>query len=107
MIMSIIGPREMHDYRNYNLLVRGINSFQRKPQKSLKLKPRYVPVGSASTVRATLICLWRRRHADAPMDTHKERRARRPGEYAREHIEYRYIKAGKQRVGMAEGPPKK
>ena len=26
MIMSIIGPRETHDYRNYNLLVRGVNS---------------------------------------------------------------------------------
>ena len=28
VIMSIIGPRETHDYRNYNLLVRSTNPYK-------------------------------------------------------------------------------
>ena len=31
VIMSIIGTRESHDYRNYNLLVRGINTIPPPP----------------------------------------------------------------------------
>ena len=33
VIMSIIGPRETHDYRNYNLLVRGINISKVNPPR--------------------------------------------------------------------------
>ena len=33
VIMSIIGPQETHDYRNYNLLVRGTNTSQNPPKK--------------------------------------------------------------------------
>ena len=29
------GPRETHDYRNYNLLVRGTNTSKKKEEKSL------------------------------------------------------------------------
>ena len=32
VIMSIIGPRETHDYRNYNLLGPGTNKFQKIPK---------------------------------------------------------------------------
>ena len=32
-IMSIIGPRETHAYRNYNLLVRGTNTSPKKKTK--------------------------------------------------------------------------
>ena len=34
VIMSIIGPRETHDYRNYNLLVRGTNTSPPKTPKT-------------------------------------------------------------------------
>ena len=37
VIMSIIGPRETHDYRNYNLLGSGIIKSQKK-QKTGKLR---------------------------------------------------------------------
>jgi len=33
VIMSIIGPRETHDYRNYNLLGSGINKSKKKRKK--------------------------------------------------------------------------
>ena len=33
VIMSIIGPRETHDYRNYNLLGSGINTSPKKTKK--------------------------------------------------------------------------
>ena len=33
VIMSIIGPRETHDYHNYNLLVRGTNTSPKKRKK--------------------------------------------------------------------------
>ena len=33
VIMSIIGPRGTHDYRNYNLLGSGINNIQSKNKK--------------------------------------------------------------------------
>ena len=32
VIMSIISPRETHDYRNYNLLGSGTNTSQKKPK---------------------------------------------------------------------------
>ena len=34
VIMSIIGPRETHDYRNYNLLVRSTNTSKQKTKKT-------------------------------------------------------------------------
>ena len=34
VITPIIGPRETHDYRNYNLLVRGINSSKKQAASS-------------------------------------------------------------------------
>ena len=36
LIMSTIGPRETHDYRNYSLLVRGINTSQKRPKNNNK-----------------------------------------------------------------------
>ena len=33
VIMSIIGPRETHDYRNYNLLGSGTNTSQKKKER--------------------------------------------------------------------------
>ena len=39
VIMSIIGPREPHDYRNYNLLVRGINSSPKTKNGTAQCKP--------------------------------------------------------------------
>ena len=38
VIMSIIGPRETHDYRNYILLGSGINTSPPHPQKKKKKK---------------------------------------------------------------------
>ena len=38
MIMSVIGPRETHDYCNYNLYVRGINTSKRRRKKKKKKK---------------------------------------------------------------------
>ena len=36
VIMSIISPRETHDYRNYNLLVRGTNTSGKGGEKGKK-----------------------------------------------------------------------
>ena len=36
VIMSIIGPRETHDYRNYNLLGSGINTSKKTKKKKRK-----------------------------------------------------------------------
>ena len=36
VIMSIIGPRETHDYRNYNLLGSGIIKSKKKGKKKTK-----------------------------------------------------------------------
>ena len=38
-MMSITGPRETHDYRNYNLLVRGINTPPKKNKEEKEDKP--------------------------------------------------------------------
>ena len=54
MIMSIIGPRETHDYRNYNLLVLGINSSQKKPPKKPKNHCRPPTNKTAQAIQARL-----------------------------------------------------
>ena len=64
VILSIIGPRETHDYRNYNLIVRGINSSKKTPQKRVHLdadagleqiRPLYLKARALSAVRAVRV----------------------------------------------------
>ena len=58
MIMSIIGPRKPHDYRNYNLLVRGINSLKKtKTPPPKKKKTSVGPEVGASYAQVGPVCL--------------------------------------------------
>ena len=57
VIMSIIGPRETHDYRNYNLLVRGTNTS--KPKKKKKKEARSVRTFSRICVVSRIVRTWK------------------------------------------------